>query len=68
MKRILVALSLTVLAAPAFAVDISAPYEQSQIDRTLPNVKHRSERATSASTKTEGKVWASDYNFIAPAQ
>jgi hypothetical protein len=39
MKRIIVALSLAVLAAPAFAVDIGAPYSQLDVDRTLPNVK-----------------------------
>ena len=66
MKRILAALSLAVLAAPAFAVEVSAPYEQSQVDRTLPNLPQRS--ASSASTRTEGNVWANDYNFIAPAQ
>jgi hypothetical protein len=62
MKRILVALSLAVLAAPAFAVEISAPYEQSQVDRALPNLPGRS------ATQTETNVWANDYNFIAPAQ
>jgi hypothetical protein len=64
MKRILVALSLAVLVAPAFAVETSAPYEQTQVDRQLPNLP---ERANSASTRTESNVWANDYNFIAPA-
>jgi hypothetical protein len=63
MKRILVALSLAALAAPVFAAEISAPYEQSQVDRVLPNLQERS-----TSTKTEAGVWANDYNFIAPAQ
>jgi hypothetical protein len=63
MKRILVALSLAVLVAPAFAVEISAPYEQAQVDRQLPNLPQRS----SASTQAEGNVWSNDYNFIAPA-
>jgi hypothetical protein len=63
MKRILVALSLAALAAPVFAAEISAPYEQSQVDRVLPNVQERS-----TSTKTEANVWANDNNFIAPAQ
>ena len=63
MKRILVALSLAALAAPVFAAEISAPYEQSQVDRVLPNLQERS-----TSTKTEASVWANDYNFIAPAQ
>jgi hypothetical protein len=68
MKRILVALSLVVLAAPAFAVEISAPYEQSQVDRQLPSLQERSERAAPASTRTEGNVWANDYTVVAPAQ
>ena len=62
MKRILVALSLAALVAPAFAVEISAPYEETQADRQLPNVPQRS------STQTQGNVWANDYNFIAPPQ
>ena len=65
MKRILVALSLAVLAAPVFAAEISAPYEQAQVDRQLPNIPDRS---NSASTRTQGNAWANDYNFIAPAQ
>jgi hypothetical protein len=67
MKRILVALSLAALVAPAFAVEISAPYEQTQVDRQLPNIPDRSDRASSGSTQAEGNVWANDYNFIAPA-
>ena len=63
MKRILVAVSLAALVAPAFAAEISAPYEQTQVDRQLPNLPQRS----STSTQTEGNVWANDYNFIAPA-
>jgi hypothetical protein len=66
MKRILVAVSFAVLAAPAFAVETSAPYDQSQIDRALPTFQDS--RASSGSTRTEGHVWANDYNFIAPAQ
>jgi hypothetical protein len=64
MKRILVAASLTVLAAPVFAVEISAPYEQAQIDRVVPNVQTP---ASSSSTRTQENPWANDYNFIAPA-
>jgi hypothetical protein len=65
MKRILVALSLAALVAPAFAVEISAPYEETQADRQLPNVPQRSSASTQ--TQTQGNVWANDYNFIAPA-
>jgi hypothetical protein len=68
MKRILVALSFAALAIPAFAVEISAPYEQAQVDRILPNVTTKSERATSGSTQKEGSnPWANDWNFIAPS-
>jgi hypothetical protein len=67
MKHILVAVSLAALAVPAFAVEVSAPYEQAQVDRQLPDLQSRGERATDKSTKTQGNVWANDYNFIAPA-
>jgi hypothetical protein len=68
MKRTLVALSFAVLAVPAFAVEPSAPYEQSQADRVLPNVTQNSERASTGSTQKEGNnPWANDWNFIAPS-
>jgi hypothetical protein len=68
MKRILAALSLAVLAAPVFAVEVSAPYEQAQVDRILPNVTTKSDRANSGSTQKEGSnPWANDWNFIAPS-
>jgi hypothetical protein len=35
MKRLITAVSFAVLAAPAFA---AAPYEQSQVDRALPQI------------------------------
>lgn len=64
MKRILVAVSLSVLAVPAFAVTIapSAPYEQTQIDRLLPNVPERA-----IQTETQTNPFANDFSFIAPA-
>jgi hypothetical protein len=67
MKRLLVALSLAVLAAPVFAVEVSAPYEQAQVDRALPNIQTGSARASTGSTQTEANPWANDWNFIAPA-
>ena len=68
MKRILVALSFAVLAVPALAVETSAPYEQNQVDRVLPNVTQKSERASTGSTQKEGSnPWANDWNFIAPS-
>jgi len=62
MKRILAAVSFAILATPAFAVQISAPYEDTQNDRALPNVQTTGERGTS-----EANPWKNDYNFIAPA-
>ena len=38
MKRIIAALSFALLAAPVFAADIGAPYEQTVADMALPNV------------------------------
>jgi hypothetical protein len=70
MKRTLAAISFAVLAIPAFAAEVSAPYEDTQNDRVLPNVQTRGER-NSNPTNTQGKSqsnpWANDYNFIAPA-
>lgn len=66
MKRIIVALSLAALAAPVFAAEVSAPFEQTQLDRVLPGVQDNA-NASGGSTK-EGNIWADDYNFIAPAQ
>lgn len=76
MKRIIVAVSFAVLAAPAFAAEVTLPYEQSQVDRRLPDVRDPvvSERASAgASVVTTGTdrasgPWADDYNFIAPPQ
>lgn len=64
MKRLLVAVSLAVLSVPAFAftIDPSAPYEQTQIDRLLPNVPERA-----IQTETQTNPFANDHNFIAPA-
>ena len=66
MKRILVAVSLAALAIPAFAVQVSAPYEDTQADRALPNVQVNAERSKK-SNSSEANPWANDYNFIAPA-
>ena len=66
MKRILVAVSLAALAAPVFAAEVSAPFEQTQFDRGQPTLQDNAS-ATAGATK-QGTVWADDYNFIAPAQ
>jgi hypothetical protein len=61
MKRIIAAVSFAILAAPAFAAESGAPYDQNLVDRALPNVQNPVvEEATG--------VWAEDYSFIAPAQ
>jgi hypothetical protein len=73
MKRILAAVSFAVLATPAFAVEISAPYEDTQNDRVLPNIQTTAERSKASnsserkSNSKETNPWANDYNFIAPA-
>jgi hypothetical protein len=65
MKRILVALSFAVIAAPAFALDSTLPYEQTQFDRGLYNLE---QRASSGSTQAQDSAFAGDHNVIAPAQ
>lgn len=68
MKRIIAAVSFAVLAAPVFAAEVSAPFEQTQIDRIVPNVQERDDDASAGSSNVKENVWANDYNFIAPAQ
>jgi len=63
MKRIIAAVALAALAAPVLAAEVSAPFEQTQFDRVL-----SAERASAGATSDNEKVWAEDYNFIAPAQ
>lgn len=58
MKRFIAAVSFAVLAVPAFA----ATFEQTELDRALPNVQAKA-RDTHASVRE-----TIDYNFIAPAQ
>ena len=64
MKRILLAVSFAVLAAPVYAVEIGAPFEQTQFDRGLQNV----EQNASTGASKQDTIWADDYNFVAPAQ
>ncbi|MGH8666220.1 MAG: hypothetical protein ACREUX_18320 [Burkholderiales bacterium] len=74
MKRIIAAVSFAILAAPAFAAESGAPYDQNLVDRALPNVQNPVvEEATGGSTAAPGSIWATgvwadDYSFIAPAQ
>jgi len=62
MKRHIVAIALAVLAAPALALE-SAPYEQSQIDRQLPNIEFPTaqraqfaEAAAAGSTRSDVEI------------
>ena len=64
MKRLIAAVSFAVLAAPVVAAEVGAPYEQTQFDRGLIS---QNDNASSGSSAATG-VWASDYNFVAPAQ
>ncbi|OGA71867.1 MAG: hypothetical protein A3G81_12035 [Betaproteobacteria bacterium RIFCSPLOWO2_12_FULL_65_14] len=64
MKRIIAAVSFAVLAAPVFAAEVSAPFEQTEFDRNVINA----DRASAGATSANENVWAQDYNFIAPAQ
>lgn len=76
MKRIIAAVSLAVLSASAFAVEVSAPYDQNLVDRALPNIDSPAvaDQATGGSTSASSRgmwatgVWANDPHFIAPAQ
>jgi hypothetical protein len=76
MKRIIAAVSFAVLSASAFAVEVSAPYDQSLVDRALPNIDFpaAAEQASGGATGDASRgiwatgVWANDPHFIAPAQ
>jgi hypothetical protein len=64
MKRIIAAVSLAVLAAPALAAN-GLPFEQTQFDRGLYGTE---QNASAGNSRAQDSVWASDHNFIAPAQ
>ena len=65
MKRLIAAVSFAVFAAPVLAAEVGAPYEQTQFDRGL--TTHSTDNASSGSSNATS-VWASDYNFVSPAQ
>ncbi len=66
MKRLIAAVALSSVALSASALEIGKPFEQLDIDRTLPNVADHAEAST-GSTQSSQSPWANDYNFIAPA-
>lgn len=78
MKRIATAVLLASLAVPAFAVEIGAPYEETNIERQLPEVRNPVIDQSAAAGASAAQVgsnfteatgpWANDWNFIAPAQ
>ena len=83
MKRLIAAAVLAALAVPAFAVEIGAPFEQTELDRALPTFDTNRVQfaAVSGSTVSDASIasepadaapatqspWANDWNFIAPA-
>jgi hypothetical protein len=77
MKRFIAAVSFAALAVPAFAfaAEVSAPFEKTQFDRILPTIQNPvdAERVSAGSTggssgNWANGAWASDHNFIAPAE
>lgn len=74
MKRIIAAVSLTALALPAFAVEHGKPFEQTELDRALPQVrtpapadKRSTDSRSQSQSPSSQSPWANDWNFIAPA-
>ena len=76
MKRIIAAVSFAVLATPALA-ELGKPYEQVDVDRTLPEIRvERSQLAAAGTTRSDREIaveqtaspFANDHNFIAPAK
>ena len=63
MKRILAAVSFAVLSAPLLAAEVGAPYDQSLVDRALPDIQ-----ISAPAEQGNTNVWANDPSFIAPAQ
>jgi hypothetical protein len=54
-----IALALSLAATSAFGA--GAPFEQTELDRTLPNVPEKAVSQTASSG-----AWANDHNFISP--
>ena len=74
MKRIIAAVSFAALAVPALAVEHGKPFEDTELDRQLPQInvlaaadKRAADTRTRSPRTTETSPWANDWNFIAPA-
>ena len=78
MKRLIAAVSFAALALPALAVEHGKPFEETELDRQLPQInvpapadKRAAERTADSKTRTsrttEASPWANDWNFIAPS-
>ncbi|HEY7239641.1 MAG TPA: hypothetical protein VH600_10760 [Burkholderiales bacterium] len=70
MKRILAAVSFATLAVPAFAIEHGKPFEETELDRQLPQISvpaPADKRSPDARSGTQASPWANDWNFIAPA-
>ena len=71
MKRHIVAVALAVLAVPALAAEIGAPYDQLEIDRQLPNIEFAPVQAQAADSRAPYDQLAVDRalpNLNLPAQ
>ena len=71
MKRIIAAVSHAALAVPALAVEHGKPFEETELDRQLPqiNIPAPADKRTVDANKraSPSSPWANDWNFIAPA-
>jgi hypothetical protein len=65
MKRILATLAFAVVSVPVLAAESGLPFEQTQFDRGIYSTE---QNASAGDSRTQDSVWASDHNFIAPAQ
>jgi hypothetical protein len=72
MKRLIAAVAIALSGVPAIAA-VGAPFEQTQLDRTLLGAPERVLLAQMGSTSYQSGAesaspWTTDHNFIAPAQ
>ena len=65
MKRTLIAVAVALLASPALALEAGPPFEQNELDRTLPNVPERATQFARAAGDTRTDAGPDDQ---APAQ